>query len=74
MYIVLEIQTMGVGQVAVLTPIIKASRDEAESAFHSILSYAAVSSIPMHAAVLMTNEGVVIDRKAYVHEEQGGTE
>lgn len=67
MYIVLEIQTMVGGTVAVLTPIIKASREEAESVYHSILSYAAVSSIPMHAAVIMTNEGIEIARQSYTH-------
>lgn len=55
------------GSVAVLPPTVKASRPEAESVFHSILSYAAQSEIPMHAAVLMTNEGIVLDRKAYTH-------
>ena len=70
MFIVLEIQTMADGTVTVLTPIIKASRDEAESAYHSILSYAAVSSIPMHAAVIMTNEGIEIARQAYTHQQE----
>ena len=67
MFIVVEIQTMTDGSVAVLQPTVKASRPEAESVFHSILSYAAQSEIPMHAAVLMTNEGIVLDRKAYTH-------
>lgn len=67
MFIVVEIQTMTDGSVAVLPPTVKASRPEAESVFHSILSYAAQSEIPMHAAVLMTNEGIVLDRKAYTH-------
>ena len=69
MFIVLEIQTFSPTNVAVLTPITKTTREEAESTFHSILSYAAVSDLPMHAAVLMTNEGVVLDRKAYIHKE-----
>lgn len=70
MYIVLEIQTMADGTVATLPPIIKATRDEAESVYHSILSYAAVSVLPMHAAILMTNEGREIMHQAYLHQEQ----
>lgn len=68
MFIVLEMQTTGVGELSVLSPIVRASREEAESAYHAILSCAAVSSVPLHAAVLMTNEGVVLERKSYVHE------
>ena len=37
MYIVLEIQTFADGSVATLPPTIKATRDEAESVYHSIL-------------------------------------
>ena len=61
---------MADGTVAVLTPIVKASRDEAESAYHSILSFAAVSTIPMHAAVMMTNEGIEIARQSYTHNQE----
>ena len=68
MFIVLEIQTAADGSVTVLEPLVRASRAEAESAYHSVLSYAALSSVPMHAAVLLTNEGVVLERKAYAHD------
>ena len=67
MFIVLEIQTAADGSVTVLEPLVRAARAEAESGYHSILSYAALSAVPMHAAVLMTNEGAVLERKAYVH-------
>ena len=67
MYIVLEIQTYANGTVATLPPIIKASRDEAESAYHSILSAAAVSELPLHSAILMSNEGRELMHQAYVH-------
>lgn len=69
MYIVLEIQTNADGTVTTLPPIIKATREEAESSYHSILSFAALSPLPMHAAVLMTNEGIVLDRKSYTHNQ-----
>lgn len=67
MYIVLEIQTFADGSVATLPPTIKSTRDEAESVYHSILSFAALSDLPMHAAILMTNEGKEIMHQAYTH-------
>ncbi len=67
MYIVLEIQTNADGTVSPLPPIIKASREEAESDYHRILSFAAVSALPMHSAILMTNEGREILHQAYTH-------
>lgn len=70
MFIVLEIQTEADGTVKLLPPLVKTARDGAESAFHSILSFAAVSSVAMHAAVLMTNEGTVLEKKAYTHEQE----
>lgn len=69
MYIVLEIQTFADGSVTTLPPTIKATRDEAESVYHSILSFAALSDLPMHAAILMTNEGKEIMHQAYTHAE-----
>ena len=65
MFIVLEIQTAADGTVTVLEPVIRPTREEAESVYHSILSYAALSSVPLHAAVLMTGEGIVLERKRY---------
>ena len=67
MFIVLEIQTAADGSVTVLEPIIRPTRAEAESVYHSVLSYAALSAVPMHAAVLLTGEGVTLERKAYTH-------
>ena len=68
MFIVLEIQTAADGAVSVLEPVLRPTRAEAESVYHSVLSFAALSSVPMHAAVLLTGEGVVLERKAYAHE------
>ena len=67
MFIVLEIQTAADGSVSVLEPVLRPTREEAESAYHSVLSCAALSAVPLHAAVLMTNEGAVLERKAYAH-------
>ena len=67
MYIILEIQTFADGTVSLLTTT-KATKQEAESKYHSILSFAAVSSLPVHAASLLTNEGREIYHQSYTHE------
>lgn len=66
-YVVLEIQTNADGTVGNLVTAYEA-RSSAESAFHSVLAAAAISALPTHAAVLMTNEGSVIDSRCYTHE------
>ena len=68
MYIVIEIQTSVSGSVSTLTW----QYDEIQSAeakYHSILAAAAVSSLPTHAAVIMTNAGTVVKSEFYRHEE-----
>ncbi len=70
MFIVLEIQTFDDGSIAMLPAITKASREEAESAYHSILAAAAVSALPMHAAIIMANDGHEIEHKAYTHQQE----
>lgn len=67
MYIVTEIQTAADGTVAILTTQ-KQNRNEAESVYHSILAAAALSSLPRHAASIMTEEGFPIMHQAYIHE------
>lgn len=70
MYIVIELQTNADNAVANLV-YQYASRDEAESKFHSILASAAVSSLPVHAAVMLTNAGTMVKSEYYRH---GGEE
>lgn len=70
MYIVIELQTNADGTVANLVYQFS-SRDEAESKFHSILAAAAISALPVHAAVMLTNAGVMIKSEYYRH---GGEE
>lgn len=61
-YLVMEIQNN------VVLPIhVKDNRAEAESTFHMILASACISSVETHTAVLMNNEGFVIDSKCYKH-------
>ena len=64
-YIVTEIQTLG-ETIAVLNFQFDTLR-EAEAKYHSILAVAAVSTLPMHAAVLLTNAGTLVKSEYYDH-------
>lgn len=66
MYIVIELQTSASGTVGNLV-YSYADRNAAEQKYHLILSSAAVSQLPSHAAALMTNEGQLLERKCYHH-------
>ena len=68
-YIVVEIQTSADGTVGNLVSSYD-SRNAAESAYHGILAAAAVSALPMHAAVLLTSEGSLIENRYYEHEAE----
>ena len=70
-YLVIEIQTSADGKVATLITQ-KDDLNEATSVFYSVLSAAAVSSVPLHAAVLMMNNGAVVKRETFDH--TGGAE
>lgn len=67
-YIILESQTTN-GTTAVLTTI-KSDRNEAEQEYHSKLSFAAVSVVPLHAVTMLSENGRVIKSEAYSHETQ----
>ena len=66
MFIVLEIQANGDQVGTIINKY--GTRAEAESAFHGILSSAAVSHVQIHSAVLLSIDGQQIDRKTYIHE------
>lgn len=67
MYIVSEIQTNENGQVAVLTDSFD-NINAAEQKFHYILSFAAVSNLPTHAAVMYSEEGFPLRNECYKHD------
>ena len=46
----------------------KATRDEAERAYHSILSGAAMSETLVHSAAILNAEGKLIKSECYKHE------
>ena len=72
-FIVVELQTNASGAVANLVY----SYDEqaaAESKYYLILSSAAISQIPKHAAVLMTSEGYLIESRCFDRTQGEGEE
>lgn len=66
MFIVMELQTNADGQ---LGNIITTHTDqaEAESKYYQILSYAAVSDVPIHTAMIITSEGLTLKSDCYQH-------
>ena len=65
-YLVIEIQTNSDGTVGNIV-FAYDTENEAWSKYHDILHHAAVSSLPMHAAVLIANDGNLIDQKCFRH-------
>ena len=67
-FVIVEIQTLASGQVATLVNQAD-TRMQAESIYHQILAAAAISQIPRHGAILMSNEGYPLMHDCYTHEE-----
>ena len=66
MYIVIELQKNAEGVVSNLVTSHN-SLPEAESKFYSILAAAAVSNIPVHSAILVSEEGFPVKNHCYKH-------
>ena len=66
MFIVIEIQTNSNGTVGVLTNSYE-DQMQAEHKYHEVLAAAALSQLPVHTAVIMTNEGYVDKAERYIH-------
>ena len=65
-YLVIEIQKSNNGQVSQIVTS-HAERAEAEQKYHTVLAYAAVSSVDIHSAVMLTDEGDMIKKETYYH-------
>lgn len=63
-FLVIELQTLEDGSVANLIFSFD-NMNEAEAKYHAVLSYAAVSTIPCHAAVMIRSDGMYIKSQAY---------
>lgn len=63
---VIEIQKSG----STATPLVQLYSDtaQAKSRYHELLSIAAVSSVPEHSVILVSEEGNYMFHEKYVHE------
>lgn len=66
-YIVIELQTTGNNTANIVTTY--DVREQAESAYYAILSAAAISSVPVHSATIITEEGYPLMNGHYTHEQ-----
>lgn len=66
MYIVIELQKNAEGILTHLVTV-HATKDEAESKFHTVLSYAAVSELPSHSVTILDENGCPVMYKHYTH-------
>ena len=69
-YLVMEIQTDADGEVANLVWAFGARLD-AESKYHAVLSAAAASAVPLHAASLLRSDGSLLECRSYAHAQEG---
>lgn len=75
MYLVLEIQTSTpdpVTKVSTVTTQINNFQNEADaqSNYHTVLASAATSQLPYHAAMLIRNDGLVIEKRCFEHYQE----
>lgn len=66
MYLVIEIQTDANGSVGNFVWSYE-DQNQAEAKYHSVLASAAVSQIPVHAAVILSNDGRALASQSYIH-------
>ena len=68
MYLVIEIQTYADQTVGTIVNSFS-DLNQAEAAYHTCLAAAAVSQVPVHGAVMLQNDGIMIQYKTYTHGE-----
>ena len=66
MYIVIELQKNTEGVVSNLVTSHNSLAD-AESKYYSILSAAAVNTVPVHSAIIVSEEGFPVKHSCYKH-------
>lgn len=71
MYILQEIQTTN-GNTALVPAQTFDNKQSAESAYHTALAAAAVSSVAVHTVVLMDEHGNTVKREFYEHGAEAG--
>lgn len=68
-FVVIELQTYTDGTVGNIVTAFT-DRGQAEQKYHTILAAAAVSGLPKHAAVLLSNDGHSLMYQCYRHEAE----
>lgn len=66
MYIVIELQKNEQGVVSNIVTAFD-TLAEAESKYHSILASAAISKIPVHSAIIVSEEAFAVKSQCYKH-------
>ena len=66
MYIVIELQKDAKGVVSNIVTSYE-NLAEAESKYYSILASAAVSKVPVHSAIIVSEEGFPVRNQCYKH-------
>ena len=66
MFIVIEFQKGQDGQISSLVST-HDTLQEAESKFHQVLSYAAVSTLPLHSCMILNDKTYVVKTQVYTH-------
>ena len=69
-YIIIETQTTD-GATTIVPPETYADRNTAEARFHTILGFAAVSTVEKHTCMMLTDEGELLRSECYFHEKKG---
>lgn len=67
MFTVIELQTTN-SITSVITEVFQ-NREQAEQKFHTVLSYAAVSSVDIHAVSILSPDGSVLKNDVYYHNQ-----
>lgn len=67
MYIVFEIQEEHDGTTRVLEPAIFDNLDRALQKYYTVLSYAVISELARHSAMVVATDGTVIKSECYQH-------
>lgn len=70
MYIVLEIQVERDGTTRVLEPAFYEDKGRALQKYYTILSYAVVSELAKHSAMIVTDDAMVMKSECYIREEE----
>ena len=67
-FVVVETQKNADGSVVTIATVHE-GRNAAEQQYHNVLSYAAVSSLPCHSAIMFDECSNYVKAEAFVHEQ-----